>query len=79
MNTATPLEIAIREQLDRYFDDLGQSTARDLLGMVSHCVEKTVISVALERTENNQTKAADLLGITRGTLRKKIQAYDIKI
>lgn len=79
MSTATPLEIAIREQLDRYFEDLGQSTANDILAMVSQCVENTVIQVALERTENNQTKAADLLGITRGTLRKKIQTYNIKI
>lgn len=79
MNTATPLETAIREQLDRYFDDLGQSQAHDMLAMVSHCVEKTVIKVALEKTANNQSRAAEMLGITRGTLRKKIQAHAIQI
>lgn len=79
MSTATLLETAIREQLDRYFDDLGQSAASDILSMVNQCVENTVIQIALEKTDNNQTKAADLLGITRGTLRKKIQTYNIKI
>lgn len=79
MSTATPLETAIREQLDRYFEDLGQSTAHDVMAMVNHCVEKTVIQVALEKSANNQTKAAEILGITRGTLRKKIKTYDIKI
>lgn len=79
MSTATPLEIAIREQLDRYFEDLGQSTAHNILSMVNQSVENTVIQIALEKSDNNQTKAADLLGITRGTLRKKIQTYNIKI
>ncbi len=79
MNKATPLETAIREQLDQYFLDLGQSCARDMLSMVNSCVEKTVIKIALERTENNQTKAAEMLGITRGTLRKKIQTHSIDV
>lgn len=79
MNTATPLELAIRAQLDKYFKDLGGSSAHDILAMVNQCVEKTVIQVALERTASNQTKASEMLGITRGTLRKKIQVHDIKI
>ncbi len=79
MSTTTPLEQAIREQLDRYFEDLGDSSAHDMLAMVSLCVERTVLQVALERTAGNQTRAADMLGITRGTLRKKLQSHQISI
>ncbi|HXE20329.1 helix-turn-helix domain-containing protein [Castellaniella sp. UC4442_H9] len=71
----TPLEQAVRDQLERYFADLGDSTPHDLLSMVNLCVERTVLQVALERSDGNQTRAADMLGITRGTLRKKLQIH----
>ncbi|CAM5779787.1 helix-turn-helix domain-containing protein [Castellaniella caeni] len=77
MHTTTPLEQAVRDQLDRYFEDLGESAPSDMLAMVNTCVERTVLQVALERTEGNQTRAADMLGITRGTLRKKLQAHQL--
>lgn len=77
MPTTTPLEQAVRDQLDRYFDDLGDSTPNDMLSMVNSCVERAVLQVALERTAGNQTRAADMLGITRGTLRKKLQAHQL--
>ena len=71
----TPLEQAVRDQLERYFADLGDSTPHDLLSMVNLCVERTVLQVALERSDGNQTRPADMLGITRGTLRKKLQIH----
>lgn len=75
MSTTTPLEQAIRDQLERYFTDLGDSAPHDLLSMVNLCVERTVLKVAMERSAGNQTRAADMLGITRGTLRKKLQNH----
>ncbi|MER1967807.1 helix-turn-helix domain-containing protein [Castellaniella sp. GW247-6E4] len=75
--STTPLERAVRDQLDRYFEDLGDSEAHNVLSMVTHCVERTVLQVALERTAGNQSRAADMLGITRGTLRKKLQAHGL--
>jgi Fis family transcriptional regulator len=75
MSTTTPLEQAVRDQLERYFEDLGESSPHDMLAMVNRCVERTVLQVALERTDGNQSRAADMLGITRGTLRKKLQIH----
>jgi len=69
------LETCIRERLDRYFADLGEAQPRDVLAMVVRCVEHTVVQVALEKTQGNQTKAADMLGVTRSTLRKKMQTH----
>jgi len=71
------LETCVRERLDRYFSDLGEAQPRDILAMVVRCVESIVVQVALEKTQGNQTKAADMLGVTRSTLRKKMQASQI--
>lgn len=67
----------MRKQLERYFDDLGESQPHDMLSMVVQCVERPVLQVVLERTGGNQSRAADMLGITRSTLRKKLQAHNL--
>jgi Fis family transcriptional regulator len=46
--------------------------------MVTTCVEKPVLQIALEKTHGNQSKAATMLGITRSTLRKKLAAHNLQ-
>ena len=41
--------------------------------MVLNCVEKPLLDVVLDRADGNQSRAADMLGINRNTLRKKMQ------
>ncbi|HLS43340.1 MAG TPA: helix-turn-helix domain-containing protein [Paenalcaligenes sp.] len=78
MSNINPLEQSVRDRLERYFADLGESEPRDMLAMVISCVERPVLEVALERTQGNQSKAAEMLGITRSTLRKKLQTHNIQ-
>lgn len=78
MSNINPLEQSVRDRLERYFSDLGESEPRDMLAMVISCVERPVLEVALERTQGNQSKAAEMLGITRSTLRKKLQSHNIQ-
>ena len=73
--TISSLELCVRDRLDAYFKDLGDAEPNDMLAMVVSRVEGIVVDVALERAQGNQTKAAQMLGITRSTLRKKIQIY----
>ena len=69
----------VRKELKDYFKDLdGEEPCCDLFGMVLGCVEKPMIEMALEHVGGNQTRAAELLGINRNTLRKKIQDHRIK-
>ena len=75
MSTTTPLEQAVRDQLERSFEDLGESSPHDMLAMVNRCVERTVLQVAMERTEGNQSRAAEWLGLNRNTLRKKLSDH----
>ena len=78
MSKINPLEQCVRDQLDRYFLDLGDSEPRDMLAMVIDCVERPVLQIALERCEGNQSKAAQMLGITRSTLRKRLLAHNLQ-
>lgn len=78
MPHTNPLEQSVRDSLERYFADLGESQPRDVLAMVINYVERPVLQIALEKTNGNQSKAAEMLGITRSTLRKKLQAHNIQ-
>lgn len=78
MSNSNPLEQAVRDSLERYFADLGDSPARNLFAMVMNYVERPVLEIALEKTNGNQSKAAEMLGITRSTLRKKLLAHHIQ-
>jgi Fis family transcriptional regulator len=46
--------------------------------MVISCVERPLIEAVLKRVDRNQTHAAQVLGINRNTLRKKMKAHGIK-
>jgi Fis family transcriptional regulator, factor for inversion stimulation protein len=69
----------VRKALDDYFQDLdGEEPSCGVYDMVMNCVEKPLIETVLFHAGGNQTRAAELLGLNRNTLRKKIQIYGIK-
>jgi Fis family transcriptional regulator, factor for inversion stimulation protein len=68
---------SVRESLQGYFTQLDGQTPANLYGMVMAEVEKPLIEMVLKLTNGNQSKAAIILGISRGTLRKKMAIYDI--
>lgn len=70
-----PLSSAVQTALERYFDDLDGHPPGDLYGMVIGEVERPLLAMTLQYTRGNQTQAAELLGINRSTLRKKLQQY----
>jgi len=71
------LEHAVRAHLLRYLEDLGSAQPHDILPMVMACVERATLQVMLESAQGNQSRAAQMLGITRSTLRKKLQQYQM--
>jgi Fis family transcriptional regulator len=68
----------VRKAIDGYFKDLDGERARGVYDMVINCVEKPLIESVLNRVSGNQTHAAQMLGINRNTLRKKMKAHGIK-
>ena len=71
------LDEAVRQSLDSYFTDLGDTEPNDLYDMVVGCVERPLLAIAMQRANNNQSRAALMLGITRNTLRKKLLAHKL--
>lgn len=75
---AQPLSHYVGSSLDRYFDSLnGCAPPRDLYQMVLEQVEKPLLERVLHYSEGNQSRAAQMLGINRGTLRKKLRSYSL--
>ena len=69
----------VREAVEDYFKDLdGEDPSCAVYDMVMNCVEKPLIETVLHQAGGNQTRAAELLGLNRNTLRKKIQQHRIK-
>ncbi len=73
-----PLEDAVRQRLAEILDAEGED-AQDLYNTLISAVERPLIEVVLERAGGNQVRAADMLGINRNTLRKKITELGIAI
>ena len=69
----------MRKAVNEYFKDLdGEEPSVAIYDMVMSCVEKPLIETVLHHAGGNQTRAAELLGINRNTLRKKMQEHGIK-
>jgi len=68
---------SVRQAMERYFQDLDGETPAAIYDMVLACVEKPLLEVVLIHTQGNQTRAAELLGLNRNTLRKKMKSYDL--
>lgn len=78
MQTDGKITLAIRESLDEYFTHLDGQPPHAIYDMVLSCVEKPMLEVVLTKVGGNQSKAADMLGINRNTLRKKMAAYGLE-
>ncbi len=71
------LEQAVVRQLDQYFAQLGGSQPHPLYNLVVTAVERPLLIYAMQMCEQNQCKAAELLGINRNTLRKKLISHGL--
>ncbi|MCC7274183.1 MAG: response regulator [Alphaproteobacteria bacterium] len=74
------LSASIARHLQRYFDlHQGSLPPPGLYDRILKEMEAPLIEIALDATAGNQAKCADLLGINRNTLRKKITDLDIRV
>ena len=74
-NTQPSLQNSVEKCLTHYLKQLDGDEPAELYRLVINETECALFKIVLEHTNNNQTKAAECLGITRGTLRKKIKQY----
>jgi len=71
------LEQCVLRSLEQYFEDLGGARPHALYEMVTAAVERPLLQFAMARAGGNQSAAAELLGINRNTLRKKLQQQQL--
>ncbi len=74
-----PTHIAdcVRINLESYLRDLGGSEPNRMYEMLISAVEKPLLEIVMQRTDHNQSKAAQWLGLNRNTLRKKLLEHKL--
>jgi Fis family transcriptional regulator, factor for inversion stimulation protein len=74
---STELHDCVRRTLNRYFRDLDGQAPHAIYDMVLAAVERPMLEVVMKQAEGNQTVAAQMLGINRNTLRKKLNEHNL--
>ena len=67
----------VRRSLNRYFRDLDGQRPHAIYDMVLQATEKPMLEVVMKQANGNQTVAAEILGINRNTLRRKLTDHDL--
>lgn len=71
------IQDVVRKSLEKYFRDLGEQKPSNVYDMVIFTVERPILEAVMTRADGNQSHAAEMLGINRNTLRKKLQEHDL--
>ncbi len=72
-----PLSEQVKKAMKKYFAALGDVSPANVYEMVMAEVEPELLKAVMNYTNNNQSKAAIVLGLNRATLRKKLYRYNI--
>ena len=71
------IEECVRTSLEGYFKDLRGTEPDGLYDMLVHIMERPLLEVVMQQAENNQSRAAQWLGLNRNTLRKKLGEHKL--
>jgi Fis family transcriptional regulator len=77
MSRSNDVADAVRRAIERYFRDLDGEKPAGIYGMVLEAVERSMLETVMHHAEGNQTIAADMLGINRNTLRRKLTDHSL--
>lgn len=71
------LHDAVTRAVRNYLDELDGQATTGFYELVLSQVEAPLLREVMQHTRNNQTRASDMLGLNRGTLRKKLKQYKL--
>jgi len=74
---STTLRQAVKDTLRNYFTNIGNEQPVDFYSILLEEIERPLLEVLINHTHYNQVKMANILGISRGTLRKKLKQYGL--
>ena len=72
-----PLHYHVQQAVEQYFIELEGENTTNLYQTILQEVERPLLEVVFKHAQGNQSKTAKILGLNRGTLRKKLQQYDL--
>ncbi len=72
-----PLHDSVRQSLENYLGQLKGELPANLYELILGEVEAPLMDAVMEYTKGNQSRAAIVLGLSRGTLRKKLKMYGL--
>ncbi|HJL95603.1 MAG: DNA-binding transcriptional regulator Fis [Gammaproteobacteria bacterium] len=67
----------VSKSMHKYFHELDGEKPNDVYSMVLKEVELPLLEIVMKECNNNQSKASEILGINRGTLRTKLKEYKL--
>ena len=71
------IQECVRTSLESYLQDLGESEPNGMYTMLVNVVERPLLEVVMLHADNNQSRAAQWLGLNRNTLRKKLLEHKL--
>ncbi len=71
------IDECIRDSLNAYFQDMDGVEPHGMYDMLLSAVEKPLLDVVMQRADQNQSRAAEWLGLNRNTLRKKLLEHKL--
>ena len=77
IDSSSQIQSHVETTMEAYFENLDGHSSHSVYDMVISEAEQPLLRVVLKHTRGNQTRAAEILGINRGTLRKKLNLYNL--
>lgn len=74
---ANGLSDNVREAMEKYFEDMDGHPPSDLYELFMSQVEKPLFEIVMHHTRGNMSRASELLGLNRGTLRNRLIKYGL--
>ena len=71
------IDECIRDSLNAYFQDMDGVEPHGMYDMLLNAVEKPLLDVVMQQADQNQSRAAEWLGLNRNTLRKKLVEHKL--
>ena len=71
------IEECVRTSLEGFFKDLADTEPAGIYDMMVRVVEKPLLEVVMAHAANNQSRAAQWLGLNRNTLHKKLVDHQL--
>ncbi len=77
-NNSSSLGVHVREVMQKYFSDMDGHQPTEVYELILSQIEIPLFETVLDYTDGNVSRAAEILGLNRGTFRNRLRKYDMQ-